>query len=777
MDLSWMLDEFDGIVYISDLETYKLQYMNRAGCRLFGLTKEDIQSGDKNCYEVLQNRTEPCPFCTNCYLHENEFYEWEHFNPKLKKELLLKERKLTWEGRQSRITLASEAAKRRNTIKQTEIQRESVLKSLPGGIARVDARDARTILWYGAEFLNMIGYTKEQFEDELHNQCAYVHPDDLDKVTDIMTALKETGEVVITEMKIITRSGDVRTLTTTFSYEDMDVSEDGIPSYYSVGIDITEIKAAQERQASALEDAYWGARMANKAKTDFLSNMSHDIRTPMNAIIGMTAIAAGNIGNQDKVLDCLKKINHSSKHLLALINEVLDMSRIESGRINLTEEAFSMADLLQNVLDLCQPLLREKHHKIKVNISQLKHEKLIGDMERLQQVLINFLSNAVKYTPDGGLIEFILSEKHCHVPNASLFQFVFRDNGIGMSEDFLQHIFEPFSRAQDSKINKIQGTGLGMAISENIIHMMNGTIQVESVLGEGSCFTVNVPLRLQDAKEETSEELMNLPVLVVDDDQDVCESACQILEEIGMLGNWVLTGAEAVAEVARAHERSSDYFVVIIDWKMPEMGGLETTRAIRAKVGPDIPIIIISAYDYSEVEDDLIAAGANGFISKPLFKSNMIQVFRSLIDGSEQDRAYYREPQSLLVGKRVLLVEDNELNREIANEMLSMAGAEVEMAENGREAVDMFSGSSIGHYDVILMDIQMPVMNGYEASRQIRSLCRQDAQTTPILALTANAFLEDVIEAQKAGINEHISKPISAEKLYSMVQKWIPDTV
>lgn len=772
MDLNWMLEEYDGIVYVSDIKTYELVYMNREGCKRFGVKKEDILQGDKICYEILQGRTEPCPFCTNCYLEEMDFYVWEHYNAVLDTTYLIKDRKFKWDGRDCRIEFATDITEYRHKIEHKEKERESVLKSLPGGIVRMDARDARTVLWYGANFLPMIEYTAEQFEKELNNQCGYIHPDDLDKVTEIMTTLKETGKTVITEMRIITRSGDVRTLNTTFSYEDGDASEDGIPSYYSVGIDITEIKRAQEQQADALRDAYRAAQMANTAKTDFLSNMSHDIRTPMNAIIGMTAIAGANIKNPERVQDCLEKINRSSRHLLGLINEVLDMSRIESGRVNLAEDNFSLADVIQNVLDLCQPMIREKGHRINVNIGQVQHENLVGDMERLQQVFVNLLSNAIKYTPDGGNIDFEIKEQVFYVPGISLFQFIFRDNGIGMSQEFLKHIFEPFSRARDSRINKIQGTGLGMSISENIVHMMNGTIQVESVLGEGSCFYVDIPLLLQEGEEETVPELENLSVLVVDDDLDICESACLLLKQIGMRGNWVNSGADAVKEIVRAQQQYDRYFAVILDWKMPDMNGLETTRAIRRAVGDDIPIIIVSAYDYSEVEQDLIDAGVNGFITKPLFKSRMVQIFRKLVDNQELTENL-PEAAASLSGRRVLLVEDNELNREIAGEILAMVGAEVEMAENGREAVEKFAASPCNYYDVILMDIQMPVMSGYEASQRIRSMDREDAAATVILALTANAFLEDVIESQRAGINEHISKPVSAEKLYSVISKWL----
>ena len=650
-----------------------------------------------------------------------------------------------------------------------------MLRSLPGGIARLDARDERTILWYGSEFLSIIGYTEEQFKEELQSQCLYVHPEDMEQAEAAMHEAKETGRSSIMQGRIVTRSGKIRHLTITFSYMDGKDSEDGIPSYYSLGIDVTETVERQRLQQQALEDACRVAKHANQGKTEFLSRMSHDIRTPMNAIVGMTAIAGAHIEDTQKVRDCLKKINTSSKHLLNLINEVLDMSKIESGRLDVRANDFSLSNLVQNVFDVCRPMIIEKGHHLTMNISKVRHEGLYGDESRLQQVLVNILSNAVKYTPAGGRLHFSIEEKPTHAEGASVFYFTFEDDGIGMSEEFVGRIFEPFSRAEDSRISKIQGTGLGMAISQNIIHMMNGEITVDSTLGKGSRFTVSVALKFRDAEDGEPPVLTDLPVLVVDDERDVCEYASLLLKEVGMRAFWVLSGQEAVAEIVRAHEERDDYFAVILDWKMPDMDGLETVRVIRRRVGAKVPIIIISAYDYSNIEKEFIDAGADAFISKPLFKSKMLHVLQLFCDTCKDtcDGEAVPELHKELAGKRVLLVEDNELNREIAVELLEMQGLQVESAENGKSAVELFVRSAPGYYDVVLMDIQMPVMDGYEATAAIRALPRQDAVRIPILALTANAFVTDVGKAKNAGMNDHITKPINLEVLFATLYKWL----
>ena len=772
MEWNWILEEYDDMVYVSDLDNYELLYVNRAGLDMFHLSREELFSGKKHlCYEIFHGRNTPCPFCTNKYLKDSGFYEWEHYNEQLGKTYLLKDRKVLWDGRESRIEFVFDVSKYKNKLDKQGKQQAAMLRSLPGGIARLDARDERTILWYGSEFLSIIGYTEEQFKEELQSQCLYVHPEDMEQAEAAMHEAKETGRSSIMQGRIVTRSGKIRHLTITFSYMDGKDSEDGIPSYYSLGIDVTETVERQRLQQQALEDACRVAKHANQGKTEFLSRMSHDIRTPMNAIVGMTAIAGAHIEDTQKVRDCLKKINTSSKHLLNLINEVLDMSKIESGRLDVRANDFSLSNLVQNVFEVCRPMIIEKGHHLTMNISKVRHEGLHGDESRLQQVLVNILSNAVKYTPAGGRLHFSIEEKPTHAEGASVFYFTFEDDGIGMSEEFVGRIFEPFSRAEDSRISKIQGTGHGMAISQNIIHMMNGEITVDSTLGKGSRFTVSVALKFRDAEDGEPPVLTDLPVLVVDDERDVCEYASLLLKEVGMRAFWVLSGQEAVAEIVRAHEERDDYFAVILDWKMPDMDGLDTAREIRRRVGPDLPIIMLSGYDCSDVGADFLAAGVDVFIMKPLFKSNMVHLLRNFAEdrGCGHASVVPRPEGQRLDGLHVLLVEDNEINQEIAKELLLMEGASVDVADNGEQALNIFARSEEGYYQLVLMDIQMPVMDGYTATAAFRSLRRDDAKTAIILAMTANVFSDDVIKAEASGMNGHISKPFDPDKLYAMI--------
>ncbi len=534
--------------------------------------------------------------------------------------------------------------------------------------------------------------------------------------------------------------------------------------------------AEQKEQKQLLQDALEAANRASAAKSDFLSKMSHDIRTPMNAIIGMTAIASAHADDPERVRDALGKISSSSRHLLGLINEVLDMSKVESGTISLAAEEFSLSDLLNTMLLIIQPQIKEHGHKLKVHIQDIRHEFVVGDSLRIQQVFLNLMSNAVKYTPDGGEISFTVRELPMSGNANGCYEFIVEDNGIGMSEEYLEHIFEPFSRAEDLRTSKIQGTGLGMAITQSIVQLMNGHIDVESKLGEGTRFTVTIYLRLQDVQDIDASGLADLSVLVVDDDADACESVCCMLDEIGMKATGCTSGREAVEAVRQAIDSERPFYAAIVDWKMPEMDGLETAKAIKRLTGDELPIIIFSAYDWSDIEIEARAAGVDAFIAKPVFKSGLVRTFQSLA-GSAAASGQEREACPVLSedfsGRRVLLVEDNDLNREIAREILEMAGLTVEEAENGKIAVEMFSASEIGYYNMILMDIQMPVMNGYESAMAIRSLNRSDAMRVPILAMTANAFVEDIQAAKAAGMNEHLSKPIDMQALEEALKKYL----
>lgn len=769
----WMLDEYVGNVYVCDMDTYELLYLNQNACETLGVPIEKVLG--RKCYEVIQGRTSPCPFCTNDRITEDEFYEWEFFNPVLDHKFMIKNRVIDWEGHRARLELSHDDDSTEYKIAKKNRERSAILRTIPGGFARLDARDMRTVLWYGGDFLRLIGYTKDQFINELNSQCTYVHPDDLERAISVMQESKATGHDTTMETRIITRDEKVRILTMTFSYVSSEESWDGIESFYSVGIDITKDREEQARQRKALEDACQAAQVASAAKSNFLSSMSHDIRTPMNAIMGMAAIARANLNSPGKVYDCLNKIGTSGKHLLSLINEVLDMSKIESGKIDLALGQVNLPGILQDVMDMCGPLINEKRQQFQISIGQVQHEEVIADGDRLQQILMNLLSNAIKYTHEEGTITLRISEQPSQTHGKSQYEFTCIDSGIGMSPEYLSHIFEPFSRAEDPRISKLQGTGLGMTITENVVRMMNGTIQVESELGKGSKFTVSVPMEWCGQEESLSDELLGLPVLVVDDDQITCENAAALLNELGMRGYWVMSGREAIGRIAAAHDQKDDFFAVILDWVMPDMNGLETVRVIREKLGDDVPIIIISAYDYSDIEEEFISAGADAFITKPLFKSKMLQVLQLFISSEESDAVHAadekKDPE--FYGKRILLAEDNEVNREIVIELLRVHDISVDAAENGQQAMEMFDTSEPGTYHAILMDIQMPVLNGYGAAAGIRSLKRSDAQSIPIIALTADAFADDIARSQKAGMNAHIAKPVDVNYLLETLHKWM----
>ena len=540
-------------------------------------------------------------------------------------------------------------------------------------------------------------------------------------------------------------------------------------------MDASQEKKAEIESHKALKAAFRAAENASRAKTEFLSNMSHDIRTPMNAIVGLTAIAGANIENQDKVVECLGKITKSSRHLLGLINEVLDMARIESGRMSLAEEDFSLPELVDNLITLTKPGIDEHHHELEVHVENIEHEAVCGDSLRIQQVFVNLMSNAVKYTPDGGNITLTIKEKPNGFSELGCYEFSIEDNGIGMTPEFQKIMFEPFSRADDHRTTKVQGTGLGMAITRNIVNLMNGDIQVESAPNRGTKITVTVYLKLQEDEKEQEKELFDLPVLVVDDDQTCCESTVETLREIGIAGEWVLTGKEAVERCAARRKTGRDYFAVILDWKMPEMDGIATARRIRECVGEDVTIIILTSFEFSEIEEEARAAGVDAFMAKPLFRSRLTATLRQFTSGKKEKNARnYLEDfaKTDYTGKRLLLVEDNDLNREIATEILGMTGVTVETAENGKIAVEKVAAAPENWYSLVLMDIQMPVMNGYEATAAIRSLPGSRGKV-PIIAMTANAFAEDVQLAKNTGMNEHIAKPLDLNKLNDVLKQWL----
>ncbi|MCI9077519.1 MAG: transporter substrate-binding domain-containing protein [Lachnospiraceae bacterium] len=539
---------------------------------------------------------------------------------------------------------------------------------------------------------------------------------------------------------------------------------------------VDKITREEIKQHKALKEAFDAANRANNAKSDFLSRMSHDIRTPMNAIIGMTAIATAHIDDKERVQDSLVKIDASSRHLLALINEVLDMSRIESGKISLNEDYFNLPELINNLLVMVHPQIKKHKHNLQVHIFDIEHENVIGDSLRLQQAFVNIMGNAVKYTPDNGNIILTVREAPSHNESTGYYEFIFEDNGIGMPAEYIEHIFEPFSRVEDVRTSKIQGTGLGMAITQNIIHMMDGDIIVKSEEGKGSKFTITLFLKLQDKHEQPAYRLPGLPVLVAGGDTLLCQSICKMLNEMGMHSEYRYSGIEALELVNKRHEENNDFYAVIMDWDMPGITGFEISNGINSITGGKTLVIILSGYELTDIETEARGLGINLFLNKPVFKSGLAKIFNNLINNTDTNDLTLKldnVKESNYSGKRLLLVEDNEINREIAAEILGMTGIQIEEAHNGEEAVNKFSASEPGYYDIIFMDVQMPVMNGYEATSAIRSLDRHDARTIPVIAMTANAFAEDIADSKNAGMDEHLAKPIDVIKLNEILGKYL----
>ena len=529
----------------------------------------------------------------------------------------------------------------------------------------------------------------------------------------------------------------------------------------------------EAQQQSLLKDALSVAEHASRAKTTFLSNMSHDIRTPMNAIIGFTSIAASHIDNKERVQDCLEKIMASSNHLLSLINDILDMSRIESGRLTIQEKECNLSERIHNLVDMIRPQMRAKRLEFFVDTIDIRDEDLIFDPLRLDQVLINILSNAVKFTPSGGMVSFTIRQRESAIPGCGHYEFIVKDTGIGMSESFQKRIFDPFEREKSSTISGIEGTGLGMAITKNTVDMMGGTIDIKSQPNKGSTFTVTFDFKRQDTvhRQAQLEELEGLRALVVDDDFNVCDSVTKMLAQIGMRSEWTTSGREAVFRAQKAHDEADPFYSYIIDWLMPQMDGIETARRIRKVVGDEAPIIILAAYDWTDIEEEARAAGVTAFCNKPLFMSDLRNV---MTEAGRSCKVRCEQAEKLPLDfrfRRVLVTEDNELNREIVTEILESRGFEVETASDGSIAVEMVRQSEEGYYDLVLMDIQMPVMDGYEATRAIRYLPRRDVTKLPIIAMTANAFEEDKERALQNGMNAHIAKPLQVDSLLATLSR------
>ena len=555
----------------------------------------------------------------------------------------------------------------------------------------------------------------------------------------------------------------------------VDLCEDGNPKHVLVLFkDITKQKEKDMEYQRTLKEAYQLAERANQAKTTFLNNMSHDIRTPMNAIIGFTSLAATHINEKERLKDYLSKIMTSSNHLLSLINDVLDMSRIESGKVKIEESPCSIPVVMHDLRNILQTDIKAKRLDFFIDTVDVVDENVICDKLRLNQILLNCMSNAMKYTKTGGTVGLRIIQKGHSAEGFADYDFVVKDNGIGMSKEFAEHIFEPFTREETSTVSRIPGTGLGMAITKNIVDMMGGTIKVKSELGVGSEFTISLRFKTtqQNGKRGVIKELNGFRALVADDSMDSCASVEKMLRTIGLRPEWTTSGKEAIFRARYAAQENDPFQVYIIDWLMPDMNGIEVVRRIRMEIGDEVPIIILTAYDWADIEQEAREAGVTAFCAKPLFVSELYDVLQNASRPVKTKDKTILEVEAVK-GKEILLVEDVELNREIAETILTEAGFHVNSVEDGKQAVDYMESEKGDMIDLILMDVMMPVMDGYEATQKIRQLEDKTKADIPIIAMTANAFEEDAKAAIEAGMNAHMAKPIRIESLYEIIEQYL----
>lgn len=611
----------------------------------------------------------------------------------------------------------------------------------------------------------VLGIGKEEIQKSIDAIATQEYDDELSNGLKQLKQLPEGQSQTYKHNRIHKTTGEIKHFIETIYRTNID----GIDKF----IILLSDRTSEIQSETALKNAMESAKAANRSKSVFLSNMSHDIRTPMNAILGFTELIKRDAKTPSKVLEYTNKIYTSGQHLLGLINDVLDMSKIENGKFVLNVQKFNLAEFVDELGFMMRPQANNKHQTFDICVYDLKEENLLGDKVRINQILINILSNAIKYTPEYGKIRMDINELPKINENFARLRFTITDNGIGISEEYLERMFTPFSREVSSTVNSIQGTGLGMAITKNLVDLMSGTISVKSKQGEGSTFTVELELRIDNEDVNTGfwDEMGITRTLVVDDDEDICENVTAALKDAGMQASYVLNGEDAIALVEKKHADGEDFDLILIDLKMPGIDGISTAEKIRASVSKDISIVMLTAYDWSEFEDSARNAGIDAFLPKPFFVSNLKFNVRSLQKNKEEKKSSV--PKKALADKRFLAAEDNELNSEILVELLDMYDSLCDVAENGKIALEMFENSPKGYYDGILMDIQMPVMNGYDAAKAIRQCAHPDAKSIPIIAMTANAFSEDINNSFNAGMDAHIAKPMDMEKLESVYREII----
>ncbi len=649
---------------------------------------------------------------------------------------------------------------------------ENMMQNMPSGYHRCAAKEGCPFIFIGKHFESIVGWTKEEIETEFGNLYHnLVWPEDLHVMNTYndMLNMQGKGNSYSTDVyRLKKKGGGYRWVQDSTMFVDL-----GENSYFQATIaDITSFVEAEHSQQRKLEEAMVQVEEANNAKTQFLSSMSHDIRTPMNAIIGMTTLASKHLDDEEYMKNCLNKMALASNHLLTLINDVLDISKVESGKMSLNPIVFSLADTVTNLVNIVRQQISGKGHKFDVRVHNIKEEYLFADELRLNQIFINILSNAVKYTPEGGHISMDLKEEFiAGESNKVRVVYVVEDDGVGMSKEFQEHMYDSFSRANPENHGDVQGTGLGLTISKTMIDLMKGTIECESAIGKGTKFTVTLELPIA---EKIMDDLILPPmeVLLADDDEVFLESAANTLRQMGISPDCVTSGVAAIEKAVARHETENDYPVIIIDWQMPGMNGIETIRRIRAKVGEFVSIIVVSAYEWHDIEAIAKEAGADGFISKPFFPSNVYENMTRIL-GIHTDAKNDAELDTWgpnVAGMHVLVAEDNDINWEIAEEILNLYRITSVRAENGQKCVDMLNASKDGEYDLVLMDIKMPVMDGYEATIAIRKAEREYVKTIPVVAMTADAFSEDIQRSKDVGMNGHIAKPLNISNLMSVLE-------
>ncbi len=656
-----------------------------------------------------------------------------------------------------------------NALLKKDFFTEAMMNNMPSGYHRCAAEDGCPFLFIGSHFESIVGWTKEEIEQEFDNKHRnLIWPEDASAMTtyDDMLKMKGKGNSYSTDIyRMKRKGGGYRWVLDSTMFVDM-----GEDSFFQATLaDITDFIETQEEQKRKLQEAVQRVEEANNAKTQFLSSMSHDIRTPMNAIIGMTTLASKHLDDTEYIKRCLGKMALASRHLLTLINDVLDISKVESGKMALNPIVFSLADTVTNLVNIVRQQISGKGQKFDVRVHNIQKEYLFADELRLNQIFINILTNAVKYTPEGGTVSVDLKEEMMEgVTDRVRVIYIVEDTGVGMSEDFQRDMYTSFVRASNENFGTIQGTGLGLTISKRMIDLMDGTIECESEVGRGTKFTITLELPVAD---QIMEDLMLPPmeVLLVDDDEIFLESAADTLRSLGISPDCVSSGEEAVEVTLERHRRGNDYPVIIVDWQMPGMNGIDTIRAIRAKVGENVSIIVVSAYEWADIEEVAIAAGANGFISKPFFPSSVYENMIEILGLNTEKKEVEEQKDVNLAGMHILIAEDNDLNWEIAKEILEMYDITTTRAENGQECVDMLNKAAEGEYDLVLMDIRMPILDGYETTRVIRASDREYIRKLPVVAMTADAFSDDIQKCRDVGMNAHIAKPINVSNLLTVL--------